>query len=203
MDIEYTICQIQSGQISLAAKTHRQKGGNPILQILMGSSNVTWIIDNLIDGSPETIVGLPRQDHIDFYFLWDNINALKTGLPRPNVKPNPRLRLPVLSSAGSERQGGIHIKLLVPVHRYHLESVHLFVLQPPSFEANGNNPYLHMDVESAPKRIYSREDVFEIHFGIQAEFSIMGSYNGMTSDVIFTILPEVYANLYSDVQDLH
>jgi hypothetical protein len=59
-----------------------------------------------------------------------------------------------------------------------------------------------MDVESAPKKIYNRKDVFEIHFGIQADFNITGKYNGMTSDVIFTMLPEIYANLYSDVQAL-
>ncbi len=202
MEVEYTICQIQSGQISLAAKTHRRLGGNPRLQIQTAKSAVTWRLANLIDGTPETLVGVPRQNHIDFYFLWENIQLLKTGLPSPTARPNPALRLPTLSSTGTERPGGIQIKLLVPVHRYPLESVQLFVTQQPSFEALGTSPYLHMDVESAPKKIYNRRDVFEIHFGIQADFEITGQYNGASSDVIFTMLPEVYANLHSDVQAL-
>jgi len=202
MDVEYTICQIQSGQISLAAKTHRRLGGNPTLLVYVTTSEVTWRLLNLIDGTPETLVGVPRQNHIDFYFLWDDIQSLKTGLPRPNARPNPALRLATLSSAGTERPGGVHIKLLVPVHRYPLESVQLSVTQQPSFEASGINPFLHMDVESAPKKIYTRRDVFEIHFGIQADFDITGRYNGASSDVVLTMLPEVYANLYSDVQAL-
>ena len=202
MEVEYTICQIQSGQISLAAKTHRRLGGNPTLQIQTAKSTITWRLTNLIDGTPETLVGVPRQNHIDFYFLWDNIQLLKNSLPNPTARPNPALRLPTLSSAGTERPGGIKIKLLVPVHRYPLESVQLFVKQQPSFEALGTGPYLHMDVESAPKKIYNRRDVFEIHFGIQADFDITGKYNGASSDVILTMLPEVYANLYSDVQAL-
>lgn len=202
MEVEYTICQIQSGQISLAAKTHRRLGGNPILQIQTTNTLVTWRLTNLIDGTPETLVGVPRQNHIDFYFLWENMQLLKNGLPMPTTRPDPALRLPTLSSAGTERPGGIHIKFLVPVKRYPLESVKLFIMQQPSFEAFGIGPYLHMDVESAPKKIYSRSDVFEIHFGIQADFDITGKYDGVSSDVIFTMLPGVYANLYSDVQDL-
>jgi hypothetical protein len=202
MEVEYTICQIQSGQISLAAKTHRRLGGNPRLQIHTAKTAVNWRLFNLIDGTPETLVGVPRQNHIDFYFLWDNIQLLKSSLPSPTARPNTGLRLPPLSSAGTERPGGIHIKLLVPVHRYPLESLQLFVAQQPSFKALGTSPYLHMDVESAPQKIYSRRDIFEIHFGIQADFNITGKYNGASSDVIFTMLPEVYANLYSDVQAL-
>jgi hypothetical protein len=141
MEVEYTICQIQSGQISLAAKTHRRLGGNPSLQIQTAKSSVIWKLTNLIDGTPGTLVGVPRQNHIDFYFLWDNIKLLKNGLPGPTARPNQGLRLPTLSSAGFERPGGIQIKLLVPVHRYPLESVQLFVIQKPSFEASGTNPY--------------------------------------------------------------
>jgi hypothetical protein len=60
---------------------------------------------NLIDGTPETLVGVPRQNHIDFYFLWDDIQSLKTGLPRPNARPNPALRLATLSSTALKDRG--------------------------------------------------------------------------------------------------
>ncbi|AQX72739.1 hypothetical protein [Dehalococcoides mccartyi] len=113
MEVEYTICQIQSGQISLAAKTHRQRGGNPVLQIQMASSNVTWILDNLIDGSPETLVGVPRQDHIDFYFLWDNLTLIKAGFPHTSITPNPSLKLPIKNPFGTQRPGGKYVPILI------------------------------------------------------------------------------------------
>ena len=202
MEVEYTICQIQSGQISLAAKTHRQRGGNPILRISIGSSDATWILDNLIDGSPETIVGAPRQDHIDFYFLWDNLASIKAGFPHTSTRPNPTLKLPTKDPFGTQRPGGKYVPILAPVVRYQLDSVELFVAQQPSFEAIGNNPFLNMDVESAPKSLYGGRDTFEIHFGIQADFVLVGYYNGSVSSVEFTMSLPAYACIYSDIQAL-
>lgn len=202
MDVEYTICQIQSGQISLAAKTHRQRGGNPVLRILITSSDVTWILDNLIDGSPETIVGVPRQNHIDFYFLWDNLASIKAGFPRTSIRPNPSLKLPTKDPFGTQRPGGKFVPILAPVVRYQLDSVDLFVAQQPSFEATGNDPFLNMDVESAPKSLYGGRDTFEIHFGIQADFVLVGQYNGAVSTIRFTMSLPTYACIYSDIQAL-
>ena len=202
MDIEYTICQIQSGNISLAAKTHRQRGGNPVLRIIMGSSDVTWILDNLIDGTPETIVGVPRQDHIDFYFLWDNLALIKAGFPRTSTRPDPSLKLPTKNPFGTQRSGGKYVPILAPVVRYQLNSVDLLVAQKPSFEAIGNNPFLNMDVEGAPKNLYRGRDTFEIHFGIQADFEIVGQYQGSVSTVKFMMSFPVYACIYSDIQEL-
>jgi len=102
VEIEYTLCQIQSGDISLAAKTHRQLQGDPKLNIQLSNKLVKWELINLVDGTPETITGVPRTNHVDFYFLYDNFKAIRHMFPNPTVNPDFSLVLPPVSSAGSE-----------------------------------------------------------------------------------------------------
>jgi len=198
MEIEYTVCQIQSGEISLAAKTHRRLDGDPHLEIELTPSLVTWRLLNLVDGTPETLVGIPRRNHVDFYFLYENLRSLLTEFPTPTTRADPDLRLPPVSSVGTERPGGKRVRIVAPVHRYPLLSIELYVVQAPSFHAVGIEPYIHMDVESTPSDLYDRES-FETHFGVQANFEITGSYSGSMSSAVIQMQPETYATIYSDM----
>jgi len=201
MEIEYTICQIQSGEISLAAKTHRRLDGDPRLEVRLTRGLVTWRLLNLVDGTPETLVGVPRRNHVDFYFLYENLKSLLTEFPSPTGPANPDLQLPAVSSAGTERPGGKRVRIVVPVHRYPLLSVELHVVQAPSFSAIGIEPYIHMDVESTPTGLYGGE-TFEIHFGIQANFEITGPFSGSMSSALIQMQPDVYATIHSDMRYL-
>jgi hypothetical protein len=201
LEIEYTLCQIQSGQISLAAKTHRQQGGDPRLSVTRAGQSIQWVLTNLVDGDPETIVGVPRQNHIDFYFLLD---ALESGWPQllqPVLFPDDTLRLPSINPAGTERPGGLPIRMGMPAHRYQVDSVELFVMQAPDFHAVGQQPILHLDIETTPPSLYGQE-MIEIHFGIQADFEIVGQYDGGQSYAVVTMTEATYATIYDDVQNL-
>jgi hypothetical protein len=198
MEIEYTICQIQSGEISLAAKTHRRLDGDPRLEVELAPDLVTWRLLNLVDGTPETLVGIPRRNHVDFYFLYENVKSLLMEFPTPTTRANPDLRLRAVCSVGTERPGGKRVRIVAPVHRYPLVSVELHVVQAPSFSAIGIEPYIHMDVESTPTDLYGRE-TFEIHFGIQASFEITGPFSGNMSSALIQMQPETYATIYSDM----
>jgi hypothetical protein len=201
IEIEYTICLVQSGEISLAAKTHRRLHGDPRLEVGTSPEVVTWSLLNLVDGTPETIVSVPRQNHVDFYFLYTNLKNLLAQLPNPTTRANPNLCLEPVSSAGSERPGGKRVRIVAPVHRYQLLSVELYVVQPPSFHAIGIDPYIHMDVESTPVDLYG-EETFEIHFGIQAEYEIVGSYSGHQSNAIIRMRPDTYATIFQNMRFL-
>lgn len=201
MEVEYTICQIQSGQISLAAKTHRQLGGNPQLQVQFTPTQVTWEIVNLVDGTPETLRGAPRQDHIDFYFILRNFRRIRNQFPASTVAPDFALRLPAVSSVGTERPGGKRVRMVFPAYRYAMESVELFVTQAPSFSALGLEPFMHLDIESTPSTLYSQE-MLEVHFGIQADFEILGPYTGSQSRAVISMTPEAYATVYSELRHL-
>ena len=48
IEIEYTICLVQSGDISLAAKTHRLRDGDPRLEVDISPKLVNWRLLNLI-----------------------------------------------------------------------------------------------------------------------------------------------------------
>ena len=201
MEVEYTLCQIQSGQVSLAAKTHRQSHGDPRLVVRGTSQAVRWELTNLVDGDPETIVGVPRQDHVDFYFLLDVLRRDRGQLPQPTVRPDYGLRLDPANPAGMERPGGRQVRLVAPAYRYRVDSVEVFVTQAPSFHAIGSESYLHLDIESTPSRMYGQE-VLEVHFGIQADFEIVGQFTGAQSRAVIEMTPETYATIFEEIRFL-
>lgn len=199
MEVEYTLCQIQSGRISLAAKTHRQDGGDPRLAIQVTSQSVRWELSNLVEGEPETVMGPPRQDHIDFYFLYESFLQDRVLLPQPTGQPDLGLRLPTANPTGMERRGGTRLRPVFPAYRFRVESVELFVVQTPSFRARGNEPFLHLDFETTPPGRYGQESL-EIHFGIQADFEILDSFTGLQSRAVIDMTPETYATIFSEIQ---
>ena len=199
MEVEYTLCQIQSGQVSLAAKTHRQSNGDPRLVVQVTSQSVRWELVNLVDGDPETIVGAPRQDHVDFYFLLDVLRRDRGQLPQPTASPDYGLRLAPANPAGMERPGGRQVRLVAPGYRYQVESVEVFVTQAPSFHAAGSEPFLHLDIESTPPSMYGQE-LLEVHFGIQADFAIVGPFTGAQSRAVIEMTPETYATIFAEIQ---
>ena len=199
MEVEYTLCQIQSGQVSMAAKTHRQSNGDPRLVVQVTSQSVRWELINLVDGDPETIVGAPRQDHVDFYFLLDVLRRDRGQLPQPTARPDYGLRLDPANPAGMERPGGRRVRLVAPGYRYEVESVEVFVTQAPSFHAEGSEPFLHLDIESTPPSMYGQE-LLEVHFGIQADFEIVGQFTGAQSRAVIEMTPEAYATIFAEIQ---
>ena len=201
MEIEYTLCQIQSGQISLAAKTHRQQGGDPRLSITRAGRFIRWELMNLVDGDPETIVGVPRQNHVDVYFLLDALESGWSQLLQPVGFSDDTLRLPPTNPAGTERPGGLPVRMAMPAHRYQVDALEVYVMQIPAFHAVGHDPFLHLDLEITPSSIYGQE-MIEIHFGIQADFQITGGYNGHQSYAVVTMTEATYATIYDDVQNL-
>ena len=201
MEVEYTICQIQSGQISLAAKTHRQQGGDPRLTIEVYHHKVLWRLRNLFDGTPETITGAPRRDHIDFYFLLERFRIHRTAFPAATVPSDLSLRLAPTNSSGTERRGGKLVRMTSPVYRFMASRVEVFVGHAPSFHATGDNPILHLDIETTPPDIYGQE-MLEVHFGIQSNFEISSLPSGSQSEVILTMTPQSYATIRNELLHL-
>lgn len=202
MEVEYTLCQIQIGQDSLATRTHRREGGDPRLTVNVNADNVEWRLENLLHGEPQTVQGERRRDRVDFYFLEDILRRDRGQLPTPTVHPVETLRLQPANSAGTERRGGRHIRMVTPLARYRMMSVEAFSTQQRSFHAIGQQPiYLHLDRETTPPGGYGQA-ISEAHFGVQASYAITEGYVGAESLVVVTMSHATYATIYEDLQNI-
>ena len=201
MEVEYTLGQIQLGQTSLALRTHRREGHDPGLNIQHGGQEVHWEFTNLVEGPRQTVTGTPRRDRLDFYFLFETLRRDRGQMPPPTASPNNSLRLHTTNSQGTERPGGRRVRMTTPLQRYDVQSAELFVGRTPSFHAVGNQPRLHLDIETTPPSIYGQEQI-EVHFGIQATFQTKQVPSGAYNYAVVSMTPEAYATIYEDIQAL-
>ena len=201
-DLEYTICVIQRGEFSFAAKSHRREDGNPRISIIQNPDSTTWILDNLDKGVPEIMKGQPQKDRIDFYFRHEDMKSLLSQFPRPIVTNNNGLRFAPLNSEGTERKEGKRVRMITPICRFYpLESVQLMVNKTPSFEAFASNAFLHLDFETGPKKIYGKE-IFEVHFGIEADYVITKLKSALRSNVQLNLSNELYATIIKELNNV-
>ena len=201
MEVEYTLCQLQLGNTSFARRTHRQEGCDPRLSVHHGDQEVQWELTNLVEGQPEFVHGDPRQNRLDFYFLLENFRRDRGQFPPPTATPNPSMRLSTTNSQGTERRGGRRVRMVVPFQRYKVQAAEVFVGQIPTYHAAGHEPFLHLDLEITPARLYGQE-LHEAHFGIQAAFQIGQSSSSINNYAVITMTPETYATVYEDIQAL-
>ena len=201
MEVEYTLCQVQLSQTSLARRTHRQEGCDPRLEIQTSPQEVRWELTNLVEGPPQNVTGRARRNRLDFYFLLDVLKRERGQWPAPTVQPNASLRLPTTNSQGTERVGGKQVRMAGPLEKYQVLSADIFVGQAPTYCGSGDQPFLHMDMETTTPRIYGAA-LPEVHFGIQATFQIQQVNTGTYNYAVVTMTPETYATIYEDVNTL-
>ena len=60
---------------------------------------------------------------------------------------------------------------------------------------------MHLDIESTPSKMYGQE-LLEVHFGIQADFEIVGQFTGTQSSAVLEMTPETYATIFEEIQFL-
>jgi len=198
-DLEYTLCLIQRDVFSFAAKSHREEEGDPTLRIDVTPSSVIWELRDLDHGVPQAIAGISRVDRIDFYFRREVLQDVLPGFPPAGASPNSALRLPPTSSAGTERREGKRVRIVAPICRFYpLDSATLIVDREPRFEACGTAAYLHLDIETGPARIYGSE-IFEVHFGVQADFAAAPLEGAGPSRAILTMTHELYASIVAEL----
>src|SRR5438046_1351012 len=113
-ELEYTICQIQSGSFSMAAKSHRQERGDPRLTITPLAQGVEWKLTDLDHGVPQTVAGEARKDRVDFYFRLELLRTILSTFPAPRGKPNHSMKLEPTNSRGEERVGGVDVRMVAP-----------------------------------------------------------------------------------------
>ena len=87
-----------------------------------------------------------------------------------------------------------------PLQRYKVRSAELFVGQTPTHRAVGDEPDLHLDMETTSPRMYGGQELPEIHFGIQAAFQIQEVSGGTYNYAVVSMSPETYATIYQDIQ---
>jgi hypothetical protein len=198
-ELEYTLCQIQSGQFSMAAKSHRQEGGQPILTVTAFPGYVEWRLTDLDHGIAETVTGDPRVNRVDFYFRRETLEAAIGTFPNPRSPVNSNSRYKPTNSVGEVRHGGIGIRMMAPICRFcPIETVDLYSHRPPAFEAHANEAILHLDYETGPARIYG-QDIYEVHFGIEAQYTISPLAISVPSYAVLKMSDELYATILSEL----
>ncbi len=187
----------------MAAKSHRQQGGNPQLTINLLADGVEWRLTDLEHGVPETVAGQPRTDRVDFYFLHEEFPTAFANFPRPRVPPAAGVhRFPPTHATGTERVGGKRVREYAAICRFSpIAQVDLYCQQLPAFHASAVAATLHLDMESGPSRIYGRE-VFEVHFGVEATWEIVPLATPIPSVAILNLPDAVYATIYDELTGL-
>lgn len=201
LPVEYTLCQIQSGQVSIAIKTHRRENGNPEIDIDVHPQSVTFRLLNLFDGVPQAVLGEARQDHVDFYFLLDDLRQIRAQWPTVTAAPNRGLLLPTFDPSGTERRGGKDVRMVTPICRIAVSGARVESIRPPVFRAVADNPELFLDFEVTPVRGYGQE-MAEIHFGCNGHFQLVDAA-GVNADICEIVLShEVYATVRDEIMQL-
>lgn len=199
-NLEYAIALIQRDIFSFAAKSHRREGGDPKLIIDTSGPLVTWRVTELIHGIPDAITGQPQQDRFDFYFTVEELRNVFTSFPSPVSKPNKKRELTPTTSEGTERIEGKRVRMVLPIKRFYpIDSIEIFVQQIPSFEIFASDAYLHLDIETGPSRIYG-QDIFEVHFGVQAEYNARKSTITVPSYAYLKMSHELYATIHNRIR---
>ena len=113
-------------------------------------------------------------------------------MPAPVALPNDSLRLPTTNSRGSERPGGLRVRMDMsgPLQRYEVQSAELFVGQTPTYRAVGDEPFLHLDMETTSPRLYNGQELPEVHFGVQATYKIDQVSGGTYNYAVVSMTPE-------------
>ncbi len=102
--------------------------------ILRVTSGVVWRLLNLDHGSPEVIPGQARVDRVDFYFVHDQLRALRPALPAARTAHDPALRLAPVTSQGTERREGKRVRIVAPICRFQpVQRVTVQNRTPPAF----------------------------------------------------------------------
>lgn len=199
-ELEYTVCILQRDAFSFAAKSHRQENGNPQLEIDINTNDVTWTLTNLDGGVPETIAGAPQADRVDFYFTRDYLKENHSYFPTPNAQRNTSLKLSPTNSSGTERKEGKRVRIAQPIFRFYpVDSVRLTVNKTPAFEAHASNAYLHLDIETGPAKYYGSE-IFEVHFGIEADYTVTPFQGSGSSQAQLIMSHEMYATILEELK---
>jgi hypothetical protein len=201
--LEYTLCQLQSGQISLAIKTHRRENGNPEVEITVRANDVLFRLLNLFDGIPETVLGDRRQDHVDFYFLLDDFRNVRNQFPTVAAPPNRGLLLQTFDPSGTERRGGKNVRMGGPLFRLPVTGAQLENRRPPApvFRAVASDPHLFLDFELTPVRGYGAE-LGEIHFGVNGDFEIVDAAGVSADHCDIVMTHETYATVRDEAMRL-
>lgn len=196
--VEYLLCQIQSGQISLALRSHRREARNPEIDISVNATNVRIQLHNLFDGVPQAVLGDARQTHVDIYYLQDELRTQRTSWPTVAVPPNPNLLLPTFDPSGTERAGGRRVRMVAPMCRLGITEVNMESTRAPAFRAEALSPDLFVDFEVTPVRGYGQETP-EIHIGCNGEFNFVPT-TGAGADICELLLThEMYSTLLDQI----
>lgn len=199
--LEYTLCQMQSGQISVARRVHRREGRDPQLNIEVHDDVVEFTLPDLMDGVPQAVSGVRRQDHVDFYFLLDEFRAARNGFPAVAVQPNNAILLPTTDPSGMERPGGHRIRMQAPIFRLPVLDVELESNVDPVFRAVSDDAHIFADFETTPSTGLYTHELAEMHFGVNASFDIVESQSNFSRCVI-RMSHEQYATWLHEVSGL-
>jgi hypothetical protein len=198
--LEYTLCQLQSGNISLAIKTHRRQGGDPVLDVDASGALVRFHLINLFDGRPETIMGARRKDHVDFYFLHQDLCRDRHMFPQAQAQPDPQLKLPIVDPSGTQRPGGAQIRMISPISRYGVERVLIYSSRDPQFTAELLDPELFVDFETTPARGHGyTQQLGEIHYGVGGDADIIDDHAVGPDGCTIEMTQETYATISDEI----
>ena len=199
--LEYVICQIQSGQFSMACKARRIDGQNPVLTIDVNQNGVSWKINNIDYGDTHTVMGKPRVNRVDVYFLYQGFReTILPIFPSAIEPPSNGVRLNPLDSRGRERRTGKRVMIETPICRFHPIEQVTIISKSGAYVATASDATLHLDFETGPQSDYGPYPRnLEIHLGIEANYTIDSVGQPSHSEVEFFMSHGMYAAIIAEL----
>ena len=171
MNLEYVICQLQDGNVSVAIKSHRNRRQNPGLKIEMRSSDVLFELLGLSPGTVEPAdVHNPAATRLDFYVGRTDLLNQRGILPAPRAAAS-GTGFPYTNPSGKVRVGGKTINYQGSLVKLPLTSASMVFPSNQRLARNHQPSFLNIDWEPAmyPLPDHTR---MQLHFGVESEWGL-------------------------------
>jgi len=200
--LEYIICQLQEGKVSVAIKSHRNRRQNPGLRVEMRSSDVLFELIGLSPGSVEAAdPHNPAATRLDFYVGRTALLSQRNSLPHPRAT-SPGIGLPLTNPTGRIRRGGKLIHWRGTLCKLPLTGAAMFFPSTQRLARTSEPCYLNVDWEPA---MYPLPDNtrLQLHFGVESDF-VLSTNRRRTVPLANLIMSDAeYANVYDVLMHIY
>ncbi len=199
--LEYIICQLQEGKVSVAIKSHRNRRQNPGLRVEMRKSDVLFELLGLSPGTVEPADPKnPAATRLDFYIGRTALLDQRSYLPAARA-PSPGIGLPLTNPTGKIRRGGKLIHWRGPLCKLPLTGAEMLFPSTQRLARTSEPCYLNIDWEPAMYPLLDNTRL-QLHFGVESDF-VLSTDRRRTVPLANLILSDAeYANVVDVIMNI-
>lgn len=195
MELEYIVGLVRHDTDSHALKSHRARMQNPGLNVVaQPGGGVRWTLLGLHAGVVEAAEA-GDVDHLDFYIFRDSFVQLRGSLLVPTVAPGGG-GVPPTFPWGTEGAGKPPVRPGTVQSRFPVESAAMRMAQGALRATTGETCHLNIDFQAAPYPNPSGGRREQVHFEIDAAWSVAQDRRIRNNVAIIEMSMAQYADVY-------